>query len=213
MEVIGVVVSRAERVGAEHDSPLHLGAEALLTGRHVLLDQVVPTAGLEPVARAVVARQIRACLGRRDDVVGGQRHVAVRQTDLLDRGALLLEQPDRVPDRLLHRRFHARHEVFLWHAQAHALDALPERREIVGHRVRGAGGVARVVTGDGLQQHRTIGHVSGHRADLVKRRGEGDQPVAADPSIGWLEADDPGQRRRLADRTTRVAAQRADSLA
>src|SRR5262249_44552211 len=44
------------------------------------------------------------------------------------------------------------------------------------------------------------------RTDLVKRRRERDQPVAADATIRWLEADDAAQSAGLADRAAGVRA-------
>ena len=43
---------------------------------------------------------------------------------------------------------------------------------------------------------------------LVERRGEGDHPVAGDRAVGGLQADDPAQRGRLADRAAGVGADR-----
>ena len=84
LQVIGVVVAGAQRVGPEHDPALDLGAEALLPSHHVFLDEILRAFGLVPVADAVVARQVGAGLGGRDDVVGGQGDVAVRQAHFLD---------------------------------------------------------------------------------------------------------------------------------
>src|SRR5207237_680941 len=100
LQVIRVVVARAQGIRPQHDAALHLRAKPLLPGEHVLLDQVAGSLGLISVSHAVVAGQVGAGFGRRDDVVGGQRHVAAREADLLDRAALRLEQAALKPYRL-----------------------------------------------------------------------------------------------------------------
>ena len=51
-------------------------------------------------------------------------------------------------------------------------------------------------------------HGARERADLIERRGEGDQAVARDAAVGRLEPDDAAERRRLADRAAGVGAER-----
>src|SRR3989442_1339375 len=150
LQVVGVVVARAQCIRPQHDPALHLGAESLLTRQHVFLDQVFGALGLVAVADPVVAREIRAGLGRRDDVVRGQSDVAVRQADFLNRRTLLLEQANGVVDRLLHGRLHPGDEVFFRDAKPHPLDAVAQGGQIIGHRARRAGRVARVVARDRL---------------------------------------------------------------
>ena len=59
------------------------------------------------------------------------------------------------------------------------------------------------------EQQRRVGDVAGQRPALVERGGEGDHPVARDRAVGRLQADDPAERRRLADRAAGVGADRA----
>ena len=59
------------------------------------------------------------------------------------------------------------------------------------------------------EQQRRVGDVAGQRPALVERGGEGDHPVARDRPVGRLQADDPAERRRLADRAAGVGADRA----
>ncbi len=77
-------------------------------------------------------------------------------------------------------------------------------QERVRHRHRGGGRVALVAPGDRVEERRRVADVTGERPDLVERAGEGDDPVAGDAAVRRLEPDDPGQRRRLADRAARV---------
>jgi hypothetical protein len=50
----------------------------------------------------------------------------------------------------------------------------------------------------------------GERADLIERRGEGDQAVAGNAAVGRLEADHAAVRGRLADRAAGIGAERGD---
>ena len=58
------------------------------------------------------------------------------------------------------------------------------------------------------EQQGGVGDVSRQRAGLVERRREGDHPVAGYRAVGRLQADDPAERRRLADRAAGVGADR-----
>ena len=71
LAVVGLVVAGRERVGAEHDPPLRLVAEA---GVARPLDHLVVAVGVdaEPVADAVVAGEVRGRLGGSDQVVAGE---------------------------------------------------------------------------------------------------------------------------------------------
>ena len=71
LSVVGVVVARAEHVGAHQNAPLHLGTEALPARRLVERAHVaVGGRHARAVAHAVVAGQVGGRLGRGDDVVG-----------------------------------------------------------------------------------------------------------------------------------------------
>ena len=64
LEVERVVVARRQRVRAEHDPALDLGAEALAAGREVVGEVVVAAADAEAVADAVVAGEVGRRLRR-----------------------------------------------------------------------------------------------------------------------------------------------------
>ena len=69
LAVVRVVVAGRERVRAEHDAALRLGAEALPARARVERGEVAVACGAVAVADAVVAGEVRARLGRRDEVV------------------------------------------------------------------------------------------------------------------------------------------------
>ena len=48
------------------------------------------------------------------------------------------------------------------------------------------------MAGDRVEHEGRVFDAARQRADLVKRAGEGDQAVAADAAVGWLDADDAG---------------------
>ena len=68
--------------------------------------------------------------------------------------------------------------------------------------------VRRIGAGDHRQRERGIADGPGQRTDLIERRGERQQPVARDAAVGRLQPDDAAQRRRLADRSAGVGAER-----
>ncbi len=61
---------------------------------------------------------------------------------------------------------------------------------------------------DRPEQDRRVLHRARHRADLVERAGKRDQAVARNAAVRRLQAHDPAQRGRLADRAAGVGAQR-----
>src|SRR6185295_17059019 len=94
-DVVGVVIARAEGVGAEHDAALDLGPKTLATGALVGLSKRLAWYR-EPVLHAIEARQIRARLRRCGDVVGRQGVFSVRQAYLDQLGAERFELLDRL---------------------------------------------------------------------------------------------------------------------
>src|SRR4029450_3235000 len=92
------------RVGAEHDPPFGLVAEAGVPGLVVHLADVC-AGDAEAVAHAVVAREVRRRLGRRDEVVAGEPVLdRPRQRRLPHLRAELAAELDRPLRKLLHAR-------------------------------------------------------------------------------------------------------------
>src|SRR5664279_4336487 len=90
------VVARRERIRAEHDPALHLGAEGAAR-REVVGEHVAVATGMAE-ADPVVAGEVRRCLRRGNDVVGRQPVLRVRQADVDDlraRGADVESRPSR----------------------------------------------------------------------------------------------------------------------
>ena len=74
-QIIGVVISRRQNIGADHDAAEDFAAEAFGAALLVELDQIVGVLGAASVAHAVVAREIGRGFGRRHDVVGRRAHI------------------------------------------------------------------------------------------------------------------------------------------
>ena len=60
------------------------------------------------------------------------------------------------------------------------------------------------MAGDHIEEGRSVGHVGGEGTDLVQRRSQRDQSVAADSAVGRLHPDNAAERRGLADGTAGV---------
>ena len=78
LQIVSVVVAGREREGAEHDAPFDLGAEALRASAIVQFDIIVG-GGAHSVAHPVIACQVGARLGGRDQIVSGDRVAGVGQ--------------------------------------------------------------------------------------------------------------------------------------
>src|SRR5690606_6530403 len=76
----------------------------------------------QPVLHPVVAGEVRGGLGGRDDVVGGERVLCVRQGDVANLGAFRLQPGNALLPQLLDLFGHAVHAVFARNADGEALD-------------------------------------------------------------------------------------------
>ena len=89
---------------------------------------------------------------------------------------------------------------------------MPSRRSALGSAIssgkRERGRVALVAADEVAQHQGRVGDVARQRPRLVERGGERDHPVARDRAVGRFQADDPAQRRGLADRAAGVGAER-----
>ena len=134
----------------------------------------------------------------------------VRQPAGLDRGAQALGQFERRLEVLPHPLLDAALGAgqLLRDAEPDALQVLARAAAVIGLGELQRGGVAPVASDHVPKQQRGVGHVAGQRARLIERGGERDHPVARAGAVGRLHADDPAQRRRLADRAPGVRSDR-----
>ena len=163
----------------------------------------------QAVAHAVVAREVRRRLRRRDEVVRGDAVGRRRHRHRVDLGARRFQRrpPRRAPRRAPPARCRRSRS-----SRRRCRRATPTRPRRARRRASGAGRAIdvesqRVVTADRLEQQRGVLDRRRERPDLVERRRERDQPVARHDAVGRLHADHTAQRRGLADRAAGVGAQ------
>ncbi len=199
LQVVGVVVAGAQHVGAEHDAPLHLGAEARARAcaRYMSPSVLAAVAAREAVAHAVVARQVRARLGRGDQVVdrdGVRRRAAGRRRRpraprAASASSAALERAAHVssstPVARTSSRGHADPQPVDVAGQRGRDSRAPARRAQVASR-----GSRPAITASSSAASR---HGPRERPDLIERRGEGDQAVARHAAVGRLQADDAAE--------------------
>ena len=161
----------------------------------------------QAVAHAVVPREVRRRLRRRDHVVRRQPVARARHAHPVDGRARLLQRARGAVDRVEHLRLEPLAlDQLVDDGDAQAVDPAVDHRQ---HRLVGGvdgGGVHPVVPGDHVEQQRRVAHRGGERPDLVERARERHQPVARHEAVGGLHADDAAQRGRLADRAAGVGA-------
>ncbi len=172
LQVVRVVVAGRQGVGAEHDPALDLRPEARASGAEVVGDVRRRARSSIAVVDAVVAGEVRRCLGRGDDVVRGEAVVRVRQRDFLDVRTGRLQWPRRPRGRERPRpapcpstkysRGSASRRPFRYEAASSS--PAGRFRSSSRHRHRRRGRVAFVATGDGVQEDGRIAGVAGERA-------------------------------------------------
>ena len=212
-EVVGVVVTAGEHIGAEDDAAFHLAAETLLSGAHVVVEQVAGVFGAVAVAHAVEAGEVRRGLGGGDDVVNSDRVLRVGQRDGDEFGPELFAELDGGLDFFADALVHAIDEILGGDAELHAFQVTAEiRGEILGRDIE-RGGVVRVFSGNGVEDRGAIAGATADGADLIERGGKGHEAVARDAAVTGLEAHDAAERSGLADRAAGVAAERGKGFA
>ena len=215
-QIVGVVIAAAEHVGTEHDAAEHLVAEPFAARLLVGRIDVCRVRAAVAVADAVEPRQVRARLGRGDDVVARHGVFRVRQRDVDEGRAEGTEHLDGVVHDLLDGGVHAfKLVVFLRKADLHAVEARIcfERPQVGGKSfrlLRQARRILLVVTGDQVENRGGIPHGAGKRANLVQRGRERHEAVPGDASVGRFEADHAAERRGLADGAAGIGTERGD---
>ena len=196
--IISIIIARREHIGANHDAPAHLFAEAF--GAGVLIERRDIGAGLAPsIAHAVITGQIARCLRRRDNIIRGQCGTGVRQRNVDDFRAGVL-QPLRTftPERV-DFAIHAVEPIFPGDADGQAFDRAPDGGFIIGHWRIKTGRVFIVAPGHRTQHDRGVAHGSRQRSRLIERGSERHHAIARAAPVSRLDADNAGEGGRLAD--------------
>ena len=160
----------------------------------------------QPVAHAVIAGEVRRGLGRRDDVIGRQRILRVRQADLDRLGARVAQPFDALVPQRVDLRGHAVDAIFGGNSDALALEIARQTRFLFRHRQIERGRILGVEPAHHFEQDRAVAHRLGHRPGLVERARERDDPPARAAAIGRLDPANAGEGGRLADRAAGVGA-------
>ena len=165
------------------------------------------------VANAIEPREVRARLGRRDDVVDGHRVLGVRQRHLDELRARLFALRKRLLGDALHLWIEALDvEILLRDAEPNALHRRALKRScVIRDGVLGGRAVHLVVACERAEKYRRVLDRLRHGAHLVERARERRYAVAAHAPIARLHADAVAETRRLADRPARVGAERRDA--
>ena len=148
-------------------------------------------------------------LGHHDQEERGRRAEA-RDLDVAHLGAEPAERLERPFERPLDLGIDPLEEVRARHADPEATDVLTERRQIVVDRRQTRGRIGGIVTRHGLQEVRAILHRARHRASVVERPREREDPRAAHAPVRRLEPHDATEGGRPADGPAGVRARGAD---
>ena len=202
-QIIGVVITGREHIGADHDPALDLMAETGAAG--VLIGAVqVRAVDAIAVAHAVIAGQVRRGFRRGDDVIGRQGVFRVRQGNVDDLAAGRLEPVDPLLPGLVDLGRHAVNAILFRHTDLEPLHGLAAGGDKVRNLIRQRGRILGIMTGHGLKHHGAVLHRLGEGARMVQRGGKGHHAPARGAAIGALHADCAGKRRRLADRAAGI---------
>lgn len=212
LQVIGVIITGTQGIGAEHDAPLDLRPEAFGPGTLVHRNDVGAfTAMAEP--DAVITTQVGAGFRRGDEVIGGQSILRVRHGYFDQFSAHGDQFVNGATDRRFDGRFHAGHEIFAGQADLQAFDARAQVFRIVGNRRVDRGRIAAVMAADRPEHQCAVPDIFRKRSDLVERGRIGNQAVARNPSVGRFQADYSAISRRHADRPAGVGTERPNRFA
>ena len=79
LQVVGIVIACAQRVGAEHDAPFYFRSESIVAAAPVHIRKRAGVAGAVAIAYAIKSRQVGGSFGSRNDVIRGDCVFGVRQ--------------------------------------------------------------------------------------------------------------------------------------
>ena len=197
-------------IGAEHDAALYLCAEALerlfgAAARNV----VARVRGAVAILYAVEAGEVGRSLGRGQNVVDRQRVLDQRQRDLEYLRAERLVRLSSRHDVLADRVRDALAEILLRQTDLEALNVCVQvcAQRTLERGLDRSGVMQRIVTGNGIEQHRSVLDGTAERTDLVEGGCERDKAVTGNRAVGRLEADNAAEGRRLTDGAAGIRAE------
>ena len=200
LRVIRIIETRAEHIGADQHASFYFIAKPsrACLGIHVLQASAIRQIA-QTIAHAIIAGEVGRRLGRRDNVVRWQRVFGVRQADVDDFRARILQPGDAIVPALRDFRVHSVHAVFFGNPDFLAGQIRVQSAFPIGHRHIEAGGILRIKARHRAQHNRAVARVARHRACLVEAAGKGDHAPARAAAVCGLDPGNAGEGRRLAD--------------
>ncbi len=198
LQVIGVVVTGRQHIGADHDATLHFLAE---TGGAALFIHVgdVLAVNTQAVADAVIPSKVGRGFCRCDDVIGWKGIFGVRQRDVDHLGTGVAQPFDALGPELFDFIRHAVNAIFPRDTDLQTLQRLADGLFVIRHGKVNRGRVLGVDACHRLQEDGGIAHVAGNRASLIERRGVSHNAEARAAAVSGLDADGACEGCRLAD--------------
>ncbi len=213
---VGIVGQSMQSTAAEHgrqrlregDAQVQATGRIHAGGRAALLDQLDQVGTVLVGAGGVgIGMGDGGLDGAHPDPCRGES-LEGRYRHLHDPGAESLEHRDGLIESPGHLRVHPVHRVIPVHPDAHVAHAPAQFGEVLRHGRIDGGGIVPVPSGDDLQHGGTIGGGPRHRSYVIQRIREREDAMAADPAPRGLDARQPTCGAGIADRPTRVAAER-----
>src|SRR6185437_3712330 len=177
LEVVRIVITGRQNIGAGHDPTLHFGTEALAPRALVQVHQVAWIFTSVSETYAIEAREVGGALSGRDDVVSRHRQRQVRQTDLAQLRPELFVDRQRLANTALVLWIESFVEKLLQQSNLESRQRSPETGHIVRHRTIHTGGVVWIEAGHLTHHQGRILRSRGDGASLIETGGKGDHAV------------------------------------
>ena len=207
-DVIGVVITVRQHIGADQDAALDLGAETFAAAAFVHVEQIGVFGGAMAVTHAIKTRQVARGFGRSQHVIHGHRQTHVGQADVNDRGTEFFVFGAGRFNRFLHIGRHSRRKKFFGQTDAQPFERFRQIAVVIFGWPFEAGRIAPVMAGHHVEQQAEVFGSARHRTGLIQAGSERDHAVTRHQSVSGLQSADAGERGGLADRAASVGAGR-----
>src|SRR5205823_1454753 len=81
-DVVSVVVTGTQNVGAENDPAFYFRAESFFSSPAIMIEQIFRIFGAISITDAVEPSEVRGRFGRREKIINGDAVIGVRQTNI-----------------------------------------------------------------------------------------------------------------------------------
>ncbi len=206
-QIIGVVVTAAEAIGAQDTTSLDFFAEPFAAALGIDVDCIFRTIAARRVTNAIISGEVGGSFGGGDNVIDGDRKIGRGERNVDDLVSFAFVEFDRFVDQGPNFVVHAFPKEFLGQAQSARLWILFENLRIGRNLCRVTRGVERIVSGNSLKQKSGVFHGLGERANLVEGRSKRSQAIPRYHTVGGLHSNDPAERSRLSNRSSGIRAE------